>query len=75
MTSQKDFSEINIPECVEMLTKMTKEEWDELVALKNVISYNPASVSTDKMEKFTELLVQSLYGKGENSKITTPTNY
>jgi hypothetical protein len=58
-----------------MLTKMTENEWDELITLKDAISYNPASVSTDKMEKFTELLVQSLYGKGENSKITTPTNY
>ncbi len=41
------------------MTEMTKEEWDELVALKNAINWNPASVHPDKMEKFTELLVKS----------------
>lgn len=44
-------------------TKRTKqlssEEWDELVALKNAINYNPATVSADKMELFSELLVRS----------------
>lgn len=38
---------------------LTKEEWDELVALKNAINDNPASVHPEKMEKFTELLVRS----------------
>ena len=45
---------------------LTKEEWDELVALKEAISYYPHSVSAQKMETFTELFVRSLYGK-ENS--------
>jgi len=50
--------------CVEMPT-MSKDEWDELFALKSAISYNPASVSTDKMELFTELLIKSFEYRGE----------
>jgi hypothetical protein len=43
--------------------QLTKEEWDELVALKNAINDNPATVHPEKMEKFTELMVRSLEGK------------
>jgi len=43
--------------------ELTKEEWDELVALKDAISYAPQTVSADKMEKFAELMVRSLEGK------------
>lgn len=46
-------------------TEMTQEEWDELVALKNAINDNPATVNPDKMELFTALLVKSLEGKGD----------
>jgi hypothetical protein len=46
-------------------TEMTQEEWDELVALKNAINDNPASIHPDKMELFTALLVKSLEGKGD----------
>ena len=42
---------------------LTDEEWKELVALKNAINDNPASVHPEKMELFTELLVRSLEGK------------
>jgi hypothetical protein len=42
---------------------LTKEEWDELVALKEAITYRPASVSAEKMEKFAELMVRTLEGK------------
>jgi len=42
---------------------LTTEEWDELIALKEAITYRPASVSTEKMEKFAELMVRSLEGK------------
>ena len=42
---------------------LTEEEWDELVALKEAITYRPQSVSAEKMEKFTELMVRSLEGK------------
>ena len=43
--------------------ELTKEEWNELVALKNAINDNPAAVHPEKMELFTELLVRSLEGK------------
>ena len=43
--------------------ELTDEEWNELVALKNAINENPASVHPEKMELFTELLVRSLDGK------------
>lgn len=42
---------------------LNDDEWNELVALKNAINENPASVSYKKMEKFTELMVRSLEGK------------
>ena len=45
---------------------LTEEEWNELVALKEAITYRPASVSTQKMEKFAELMVRSLEGKQSN---------
>jgi len=44
---------------------LTIEEWNELVALKDAINYDPASVHYDKMERFTELMVRSLEGKGD----------
>lgn len=44
---------------------LTQEEWNELVALKDAINHNPASVAPQKMELFTELLVRSLEGKGD----------
>lgn len=44
---------------------LTKEEWDELVALKNAISYYPHSVSAQKMETFTELFVRSIQSRGD----------
>jgi hypothetical protein len=45
--------------------ELTAEEWDELVALKEAINYDPASVHYDKMERFSELMVRSLEGKGD----------
>jgi len=48
--------------------ELSTEEWNELVALKNAINDNPATVCPQKMELFTELLVRSLEGKGD----TTP---
>ena len=39
--------------------KLTDVEWKELVALKNAINSNPASVHPENMELFTELLVRS----------------
>lgn len=42
---------------------LTTEEWDELVALKEAITYAPQTVSSKKMEKFAELMVRTLEGK------------
>jgi hypothetical protein len=44
---------------------LTIEEWNELVALKNAINYDPASVHYERMERFTELMVRTLEGKGD----------
>ena len=52
----------------EILMSLTNEEWTELDALRKAINYNPASVHWDKMERFGELMVRSLEGKGD----TTP---
>jgi hypothetical protein len=46
-------------------SELTKEEWSELVALKEAINYDPSTVTYEKMEKFTELMVRSLEGKGD----------
>ncbi len=48
----------------EKIKTLSVEEWDELVALKNAINYDPSTVSPDKMEKFTELMVRSLRQRG-----------
>ena len=50
---------------------LTKEEWDELVALKEAISYYPHSVSAQKMETFTELFVRSIQGHGDCVSLQT----
>jgi len=56
--------------------KLTSEEWNELNALRKAINYNPHTVCHQKMEKFTELLVRSLQGKGDPVSVQTkPTNY
>lgn len=54
---------------------LTDEDWNELKSLKSAITDNPASMATHKMEKFTELLVKSLYGKGDGISREEPTNY
>ena len=46
---------------------LSKDEWNELIALKDAITYAPQTVSAEKMEKFTELMVRSLEGKEENT--------
>ena len=56
--------------------ELTTEEWDELNALRQAINYDPHTVSPEKMEKFTELLVRSLQGKGDPVSVQTkPSNY
>jgi hypothetical protein len=44
--------------------ELTAEEWNELCALKDAINYSPASVHYEKMERFAELMVKTLEGKG-----------
>jgi len=44
-------------------TYLNEEEWNELIALKEAITYAPHTVSAHKMEKFAELMVRSLEGK------------
>jgi hypothetical protein len=43
---------------------LTKYEWEELIALKNAINDDPASVHYEKMERFSELMVRSLQERG-----------
>ena len=45
---------------------LTKDEMKELIALKEAITYDPHTVSAQKMEKFAELMVRSLEGKESN---------
>ena len=55
---------------------LTTEEWNELNALRLAINYDPHTVTPEKMEKFTELLVRSLQGKGDPVSVKTiPSNY
>ena len=54
---------------------MTQDECNEMKVLKDAITNYPASVHPEKMERFTELMVQSLEGKGDLVNRTTPTNY
>lgn len=44
--------------------QLNKNEWDEMVALKNAINYNPYTVIPEKMEEFSSYLVQSLKQRG-----------
>jgi hypothetical protein len=46
-------------------SELSNDEWNELVALKNVINQNPAAVHPEKMELFTALFVRTLEGKGD----------
>lgn len=39
---------------------ITQAEWEEMAAIKNVINMNPASVSPQLMERFSELYVKTL---------------
>ena len=44
---------------------LSKEEWAELMALKDAISFNPATVTPEKQELFTELLIRSFEYRGK----------
>ena len=40
-------------------------EWQELCKLKDAIDQAPATVVASQMERFTELFVRTLHGKGD----------
>ena len=44
--------------------RLTEEEWEEMVALKNAINERPEAVIPEKMEQFTEYLVRSIREMG-----------
>ena len=44
---------------------MTEDEWNELNMLRQAISFNPATVTPEKQERFTQLLVETWGGKGD----------
>lgn len=44
---------------------LSEAEWNELCQLKKAIDDYPATVVASKMERFTELFVRTLYGKGD----------
>lgn len=71
--NRNDCTIMTLPRCG--ASKLTTDEWNELNALREAIKYNPFTVTPEKMEKFTELLVRTLDGKGDGVKQTTPTNY
>lgn len=64
---------MTLPRCG--ASKLTEEEWNELNALKDAINNYPSTVAPQKMEKFTELLVRTLEGKGDRVMNFEPTNY
>jgi len=41
-------------------TTLTDDEWNEMNALRKVITERPQSLVPEKMEKFTEYMVRSL---------------
>lgn len=53
-----------------MINSITTEEWKELDNLRQAISDLPTSVTPEKMEKFTELFVKSLYGADDSHPLT-----
>lgn len=54
---------------------LSSDEWIELTDLKNAINEHPASVHPIKMERFTELFVRTLQGKGNLATHETPSNH
>jgi hypothetical protein len=54
---------------------ISNDEWEELNSLKNAINEYLATVHPIKMERFTELLVKSLEGKGDLIHKEEPTNF
>lgn len=58
-----------------MQTFLSFDEQEELVVLKNAINDNISTVHYNKLERFTELFVKTIQGKGENGVFLEPTNF
>lgn len=50
------------------LQVLSESEWKELCALKKAIDDYPAAVVAQQMERFTELFVRTLHGKGDTMR-------
>jgi len=51
-----------------LLDPLSDSEWNELCALKRAIGDGPSFVAAHKMERFTELFVRTLKGKGDTMR-------
>jgi len=58
-----------------VINYLSEIEQDELFALKNAINDSISSVNPDKMERFTELFVKTLSGKGPGEVFVEPSNF
>lgn len=58
-----------------MINYLSETEQDELFALKNAITDSISAVNPDKMERFTELFVKTLSGKGPGAVFVEPSNF
>jgi hypothetical protein len=47
---------------------LSAAEWEELCVLKKAIDDGPATVVASRMERFTELFVRTLHGKGDTMR-------
>jgi hypothetical protein len=47
---------------------LSQAEWEELCMLKRAIDDAPATVVASRMERFTELFVRTLHGKGDTMR-------
>ena len=55
---------------MEIISPLSDAEWEELCTLKKAIDDGPATVVASRMERFTELFVRTLYGKGDTMRET-----
>jgi hypothetical protein len=53
---------------------MNQEEWDELLAIRHEMNENLMALDARMQERYTELLVKSLEGKGDRpvGAVSTP---
>ena len=50
------------------IAPLSEAEWEELCMLKKAIDDGPATVVASRMERFTELFVRTLHGKGDTMR-------